>query len=84
MKKLDDLSFSIIYFIIVRRLHMRLRKRTQSSTWPSAQFGLHGCDIGENYKAEANTFMSAIFQSPPYAYTPVSFIILTVCTSALS
>lgn len=84
MKKLDYVSFSIIYFIRVWRLHMQLRKWTQSSSWQSSQFCLHGCDIGENYEVEANIFMSAIFQFPPHSHTPISFIILTLCTSKLS
>lgn len=47
MKKLGYLSFSRIYFIIIWRLHMQLRKWTKSSSWPSSRFWLHGCDIRE-------------------------------------
>ena len=45
MKKLGYLSFSRIYFIIIWRLHMQLRKWTKSSSWLFSWFWLHGCDI---------------------------------------
>lgn len=65
MKKLDYLSFSIIYFTIVWRLHMQLRKWTKSSSWQFSQLCLHGCYIGETKTCKPIYLCQQSFPSLP-------------------